>query len=157
MSIPISDLVTLKAAGAGDDILKAKCLEAETPEEEIPGILLEVSRRLLAAADVDRERELGTAIVRTDTIFRKAMVEGDNKTALAAQRELNRLLGLYRDGEEAGATKTDFQAAANAVEILEAVKRHLLPLKLAPADYPIQEHARIAATIIWDLNGSKER
>lgn len=155
----IFNLVALKAAGADDDLLRSKCREDGIPEEEIPAILAEVSTKLLAAADVDRNRELGTAIIRTDTIFRKAMIEGDNKTALAAQRELNKLLGLYQDGEKAGTGDgEDVTNAADAVEALRAVRGHLLPLGLASAEYPIQEHARIAAAELWEIrDGASEK
>ena len=152
----ISNLVTLKAAGASDDVLESKCRASGIPDVEIPDILVEVNRRLLAVADVDRELELGIAIVRTDMIFRKATVDGDNKTALAAQRELNRLLGLYRDGEQAGAKGGDMVGAAEALATLNMVAAHLLPLGLAPADYPIQEHARIAADRVCELKSIKE-
>jgi hypothetical protein len=61
----------------------------------------------------------------------------DTKTALAAQREINRLQDLGAAAHLAG------QAGADAAELDEA-RRHLAPLALAPPDTPLPELCRLA-------------
>jgi len=67
--------------------------------------------------------------------------------ALAVQQEINRLTGL-------GAGKADEPPAEGAAELREepgAVAAYLVPLGLAEPDYPVREHARLAAQRIRDL------
>lgn len=50
--------------------------------------------RVTAAAAFDRDYQLGRAILRLDDIYQRSLVVQDVKTALAAQRDINRLLRL---------------------------------------------------------------
>ena len=66
--------------------------------------------------------------------------------ALDVQREINRLVGLYRQtsllpgqGAEGGGEASDE---------LRAIGEHLLPLGLADENHPLREHARLAAQTI---------
>lgn len=99
----------------------------------------------LSAAD---DRAL--SIIRTREIANRALRQKDPRTALVAQRNLERLLdardgGALPHGADAG------DAPVNEAEAeLEKIRAHLLPLNLAAADYPISGHARVAAEIIRD-------
>ena len=101
----------------------------------------EARKRLTLAADYTRVEQLGSAITRLQNLYAVAIEGGDIRTALQAQKELNKLMNLYRhvefesDGEE-------------YKHRLRTVERYLLPLELTDADAPIEEHARIAANII---------
>ena len=47
-----------------------------------------------------RQREIGRSLRRLHGLYRKALVVRDMKTALAVQREINALLGLYPDTDD---------------------------------------------------------
>ena len=99
---------------------------------------------ILLAASVDRRRQLGISIKRLDDLYQRALKIADNRVALQTQKELNRLLDLAHLSE-AGADADGSPAEAPEARELKAVADHLLPLGLAAADYPLREHARIAA------------
>ncbi len=52
--------------------------------------------RIQGVATYDRDAQLGSAILRLNDLYQRALTIQDVKTALAAQRELNKLLDLYR-------------------------------------------------------------
>jgi hypothetical protein len=93
------------------------------------------------AAEYAHDEELGTSYLRLNDLYTRAIKASDVKTALAAQRELNRLLDLY----EGSAADVPEAADADTSAELELIRQHLLPLALAPESYPLHEHARIAA------------
>ncbi|MEM1213826.1 MAG: hypothetical protein AAGI68_16170, partial [Planctomycetota bacterium] len=105
----------------------------------------EAQRRIAQAATVDHKQELATALSRLDHLYRKALNDGEVSVALSAQRERGRLLRLDREVEDAGDGGED---AGESSGELEKIAGHLLPLELAPEDYPLAEHARIAAGIV---------
>jgi hypothetical protein len=102
----------------------------------------EATRRILLAASFDRMEELGTAYTRLNMLFTRANSQHDYKSALSAQRELNKLLSLYRTPDDGPDTEEPPSAD------LAAVRQHLEPLDLAPPDTPVEELARIAALAI---------
>jgi len=55
----------------------------------------QAAARVQAAAAFDRDAQLGRAITRLDDLYQRSLTVQDVKTALAAQRELNRLLRLH--------------------------------------------------------------
>lgn len=61
---------------------------------ELSDYLTAARQVIRAAADVDAEYAAGCALTRLDDLYKKAMIIQDHKTALAVQREINRLLGL---------------------------------------------------------------
>ena len=98
------------------------------------------------AAQIDRPRELGQALKRLDVLYRQACEAEATATALAVQKERNRLCSLH-DGQlvTGDAEATD--------EALTAVEQHLRPLAstLGVADdYPLDELARLAALAIQE-------
>jgi len=100
--------------------------------------------RIAIAADFDRRREVGQAVRRINHLYTTAADQDDVKSALASQKELNRLLDLYPN-DAVGETDEITAERADLLKTIETIAAHLLPLELAPADYPIEEHARIAA------------
>lgn len=67
--------------------------------------------KIRGAIEIDREERAGEAITRLNDIYERSLSGSDNKTALAAQKELNRLLGL---AGAAAAKKPALPAAAPA-------------------------------------------
>jgi hypothetical protein len=76
---------------------------AEAFASQLPGMNLDQARRTVAearkritvAADYARDEQLGKAVMRLDGLYAKSIAAQDIRTALQAQRELNRLLSLY--------------------------------------------------------------
>lgn len=80
--------------------------------------------------------------------IRDRSLQDDLPTALRAQVEINKLLDLFSVAK-AHAERGEGENAPTADGgELDAVASHLLPLNLAPATYPLSEHARIAADMI---------
>lgn len=105
-------------------------------------------RQITIAADYDRIAEIGTAYTRLNDLYSRSLKVSDVKVALAAQKELHRLLALY-EHDSAGAGGQSQPAGDDSDNPdIAAIADHLLPLQLAPATYPIAEHARLAADFI---------
>ena len=94
----------------------------------------------------------GTALTRLNDLYSRCIRAGADGNgpnlakALDVQREINRLVGLYRQtsllpghGAEGGGEASDE---------LRAIGEHLLPLGLADENHPLREHARLAAQTI---------
>ena len=106
----------------------------------------EARQRITIAADYARDEQLGKAVMRLDDLYAKSIAAKDTRTALQAQRELNRLMSLYSPRDTPGGEPTD--EAEDAVARLELIATYLLPLKLTDERYPVEEHARLASEII---------
>lgn len=113
----------------------------------------EARRRLQLAAEYNRDEALGTAIQRLNTLYAAAVQEKDTRSAIAAQKEINRLLDLTRTADADAIAGGDGEAAA----ILAAVVAHLAPLDLAADDTPPDELARLAVAEILKLKGRNVR
>ena len=109
-------------------------------------LVAEARQRITVAADYARDEQLGKAIVRLDDLYAKSVAAQDTRTALQAQRELNRLLGLY--GGSGAGTSPDGEGSEDFGRRLELIASYLAPLKLTDERYPVEEHARVAAEII---------
>jgi hypothetical protein len=94
--------------------------------------------QITLAANYDRTHELGTAITRLNDLYRRSIALQDTKTALAIQRELNRLLNLYPT--EPPPTTTTHENPE-----VSLARDYLAPLKLGPTDLPLSELCRRAA------------
>jgi hypothetical protein len=108
-------------------------------------VVNEARKKITLAADFVRDEQLGVAITRLNDIYARAIREMDNKTALQAQRELNKLMGLY--SADAGGTGSDGMSEVYR-EKMELIKQYILPLELVDEKYPIEEHVRVAAEIV---------
>jgi hypothetical protein len=109
-------------------------------------LVSDARKRITVAADFARDEQLGKAVMRLDDLYAKSIAAKDTRTALQAQRELNRLLGLYADGAGDPLSRSD--ADEEAPGRLELIASYLLPLNLTEPSYPVEEHARIASEII---------
>jgi hypothetical protein len=101
------------------------------------------SRRLIhAAADFDAKVEFLRAKHRLERVYELALDAEDLGVAVASQRELDRLLGLFAPREQANLESAIAQAVAN----------YLHPLGLTKPEHPPAEHIRLAALRIADLS-----
>lgn len=108
----------------------------------------EARRRIKLTAQYDRTEQTGKAIRTLEDLYSRAIKGNDIKTALATRKELNRLLRLYEPTPAVDEAGSDDADAESAVAELDAIRAHLLPLKLAPDNYPLREVTRIAADIV---------
>ena len=136
-------------AGTRADAVETYCVGPgkQTPEQA-KIIIAEARKRLTIAATFNRDEQFGKAISRLEDLYSKSITAADIRSALQAQRELNRLLNLYSDNRTTEANAGDLEMLRQ----LDLVSTALLPLNLVAADYPIEEHARVAAEVIR-LNG----
>lgn len=106
--------------------------------------------RITVAADYVRDEQLGKAVLRLEDMYAKALASKppNTATALAAQKELNKILNLYDAPPplDGGHDIDDTQTAQE----LRLVGSYLVPLGLASQELPVAEHARIAADLIRD-------
>lgn len=137
----LDKLVLLLVSQVAGPALDEAAARLGVPAEKIPDTIAEARRRLTVAADYSRDEQIGTAFVRLNDLYRRSLAVQDVKTALAAQRELNKLLHLYpvkgTDTAPAGGT-----AAARAC---------LVALGLGPDDTDLAELCRRAAARIVEL------
>jgi len=141
--------------------VKADAAEAALVEKlglappDAKAVLVEARNAITVAADYNRAEEIGTAYLRLNDLYTRAIKTQDVKAALAAQRELNKLLSLYEKPAIELPTAGEVpDTPAQVDHELDAIRSHLEPLGLAPPGYPLRERARIAAERIRDTQGS---
>jgi len=123
-------------------VVAQACAEKlDIPAAIVPAVLQEARRQLTLAADFHRTEELGKAIKRLDDCYARSLAIQDVKTALAAQKEMNRLLDLYRP---LGSATSPDDAHAETAEELAAVREYLEPLGLGGPEVSVAELARRA-------------
>jgi len=112
----------------------------------------EAKRLITVAADYNREAEIGTAITRLNDVYSRALKVQDLKTALATQRELDKLMGLHADTRQAEPDGANVDTGeSESAKTLAAARRYLEPLGLTDLDTPVDELARLAAARIIAL------
>ena len=142
----LDKVVLLVVAGASDAQLTTACRHSlGLSARKTAAAIAQARAKILAAAGQSRHEQLGLAILRLTDLYQRAQREGKLAAAMQAQRELNRLHALHTLTADRPADGT---VATEAEETLARIAAHLLPLGLAPAEYPIEEHARLAAQAI---------
>ena len=147
-------VVLLLINGMSPQSAEGYCLQQGTPPDDAKRIVAEARQRITVAADYTRDEQIGRAVMRLDDLYAKSIAGQDIRTALQAQRELNRLLSLYAPRNDPSDPMDEEQDARRQRAQIDLIASHLLPLNLADATYPVEEHARIAAQIIRDRQNS---
>lgn len=111
-------------------------------------LVAEARRRLTVAADYDRDEQVNTAYLRLNDLYARSLKVQDVKTALAAQKELSKLLALYASAGPLVAAGPVGDGADAA-----AARAHLIGLGLAADDAPLAELARLAVLRLCELEG----
>ena len=152
----IDDVVLLLVRGLSDREVRRKLREefGVADKGQATRVLQRARRAITIAADYRRDTEIGTAKHRLETLFREASEAGERATALAAQKELDKLLGLYKTTEPTDEAEASGDAGRLAAE-LAAIGEHLRPLGLGPEGYPLTELARVAAERIREQAGDR--
>ncbi len=129
--------------------------------------------RLTRAADYHRDHELGKALTRLNECYQRAVAVQDTKTAIIAQREINKLLDLYptypaSSEDDSAATGPDGDGPSpderREIEIQElsdlvgAIEAHIEPLKLSEdVNDTDSDLIRLAAEEIKRLRRQRKR
>jgi hypothetical protein len=142
----LKDQVTLLLInGTPVDAVVGFCFQRGLDPDAAKGVVAEARKRITVAADYTRDEQVALAFTRFNDIYGKSMAVKDHRTALAAQKELNRLLGLNSPARDAVGGDEDIVTVRRQVELMAS---YLIPLGLVPDTYPVEEHARVAAEII---------
>lgn len=139
-------VLLLLVNGMSADQAEAWCLTQVEEPEDARRVVQDARKRITVAAEYTKDEQLGLAVKRLEDLYAKSIAGQDTKTALQAQRELNRLLSLYADSRRSEAG--DQGEAAVLRRQIDLIAAHLLPLKLADESYPVEEHARLAAACV---------
>lgn len=138
----IDKIILLLVSGITPSDLRTACTEKlNVAAGDVNAVVAAARRRITVAADYDRDEEVGKAVTRLNDLYARAIRNQDTRTALATQREINRLLSLYQPAEPAAEIDS-------AGEELEQVREHLLPLKLGRHESSTVELVRLAVTEI---------
>ena len=131
------------------------CLTANRTIDEAKANALigEAVLKVRLASEWERDEQAGLMMIRLNEIYAEARGGGLLKEALAAQKELNRVLGLHKS---AGATEGG-QGGAEAQGELDAARGYLEPLALAPEGTPVSELARLAVAKLARPKESPQR
>jgi hypothetical protein len=121
------------------------CRKAGLAPDAARRAVAEARKKLTVAADYARDEQLGKAIQRLEDLYAKSIAAKDTRTALQAQRELNRLMDLYSPKDTGSDDSGDTEGMQASLDLIAG---HLLPLDLTDERYPLEEHARLAADII---------
>lgn len=138
-------IVLLLVNGMSVEAAEGFAVQSGADLETARRVVAEARKRITVAADYTRDEQIGRAVMRLDDLYAKSIAGQDTRTALQAQRELNRLLDLYAGSSRAEGAGVD---ASELRRQLDLIAGYLLPLKLAEEHYPVEEHARMAAEVI---------
>ncbi len=142
----IDKIILLLVSGLARSAVEEAVEKLELEGAAVPLAIAEAKMRIAIASRCDRDDQLGTALVRLNDIYRRSLAVQDVKTALAVQKELNRLLKLHRQPASAESPKTTLAVDPNATADAEiaAARAHLAPLKLGNEKTPLAELCRLA-------------
>jgi hypothetical protein len=138
-------IVLLLVNGMSAEQAEGFAIQSGADPETARQVVAEARKRITVAADYTRDEQIGRAVMRLDDLYAKSIAGQDIRTALQAQRELNRLLDLYAGSARAEDASEDGGELRRQVQLIAS---YLLPLKLADEQYPVEEHARVAAEVI---------
>lgn len=137
-------LIAMINSGVSEEVLVSSCQTArpELSLEDIRETVKESRIRLTRAADYSRDEEFARAKRRCEEIYNNAYREGRMREALAAQKELNRLMDLNKRETESGGSSESAE--------LQRIRSYFSPLGWGD-NLPVWELARLAVQKIVDL------
>jgi len=148
----LDKVILLLVSGLGQAAIEAVCREKfQLDAKATAALMAQAKKQITLAADYDRDQEIGTSYIRLKDLYSRSLKVQDFKTALAAQKEINRLQNLYPTPSEGGAAAEDGDLGQAQATIAEAMA-HLEPLCLGQPGDNLPDLARLAACRI--LNGT---
>ena len=157
----IDKVVLMLVQGIAPDAARVACIEKlGLSPDDADAVIAQARKNITIAAEFNRAKELGTAIIRLNDLYTRCIRLQDTKTALAAQKEISKMLQLHQSptadpGGDAEDETLDASAYGSSANALRAVREHLAPLALAGDETPTPELARLAVERIVELMGSK--
>jgi hypothetical protein len=139
-------ILLLLVNGMSVEAAEGYCLQQGMDLETAKRLVAEARQRITVAADYTREEQLGLAVRRLEDLYSKSIAAKDTRTALQAQREINRLLGLY--APKSPAAEEPAGGSDDGARRLALIDQYLRPLELTDDRYPTEEHARVAAELL---------
>lgn len=124
--------------------LEKNAAQLGTDAAGVAAAIAEARRRITLAARFNRDQEMGRAYHRLNDLYKTSTAIQDAKTALAAQRELHRLLGLYTHQAPTSTSTTDPDA--------ELARANLRSLAIGTDADSLAELARLAVARIVELS-----
>ncbi len=150
---PLQSAMDLMVNNVPDDVVLETLKEQSSlTAKEAAKVMAQAKGKILSAADFDRRKELGQARIRLTNIYTTSLNEKNTATALAAQRDLGKLMGLY-DAEKIDPSPATEGADDSGPE-LELVRGYLEPLNLSAGATSVPELARLAAAKIIALQSN---
>jgi len=122
------------------DKIRTKAIKLGVNPKRWGMVLAECRRKISLAANYNRDEKLALSISRLEYQYAQAVALKDGKLGIQAQRELNKLLGLYHaqpaaaEGPEGAVSQDD-----------ALVRGYLAPLVEGGEELPLPELARLAA------------
>ena len=110
------------------------------PDPDAKKIVSDARKKITRSASLVGDKRFSAAVERVESILGSAQKTGDIKTALQAQKELNRLYGLYSQKSD-----VDVDCESESDRKIRLIEDYIYPLNLADERYPIEEHVRRAA------------
>src|ERR1039458_1690123 len=120
---------------SGADLETACVAKLDVDPSLVKDVIAEARKRLTLAAEYNRDELLGTALTRLNDLYSRCIRAGADGNgpnlakALDVQREINRLVGLYR--QTSLLPGQGVEGGGEASDELRAIGEHLLPLGLA--------------------------
>jgi len=114
-TLNVDTLIVLLAAGQSrQQVEEAAVAKLGMTADAARASVAEAVRRIKLAAEFNPDEELGQSLTRLRQLYKQAVAIQDTKTALAVNREMNRLMMLTRPGKTKGQTSllTGTQVAA---------------------------------------------
>lgn len=144
----LDKIILLLISGLTAETVLATCQNQFQLEPKTATVAIrKAKKKIFLAAKYNPAEQIGVAITRLNSLYKQSLRVQDVKTALAAQKELNKLMDLY---VSTGAQQPQ-TAAAGHDETIERVRMHLESLGLGTASDSVEELARRAAAEIINL------
>jgi len=103
----VDTLIVLLAAGQSrQQVEEAAVSKLGMTADAARASVAEAVRRIKLAAEFNPDEELGQSLTRLRQLYKQAVATQDTKTALAVNREMNRLMMLTRPGKTKGGPST---------------------------------------------------
>jgi hypothetical protein len=148
--------IILLCSGDGEAVAAGRLREDWNLGEADARTALELAQAaIVRAAAFDRDKEVGRAYYRLVHLYHSADKADETRVALACQRELNALLGLYASSSGVGGALGSMQGEGMSGRLETAIRGYLLPLGLAGENVSLVEHVRIAAAKLLDLQAER--
>ena len=145
-------VIILLVTSRDRELVQQVCVEKlGLSEADARAAIEQALQEITLAADFDRREQIGKAVIRLEDIYEKSMRVQEQKNALATQKEISKLLGLYPVADQ------DTADTQEENSVLDEIREYLLPLELGKPEVSTLELVRLATYRIYELMGAHEK